>query len=73
MTINRLLAGSTYTEKERKSLNWAYRLTLESLGLVERGDPLCEFIARKVIEVRARGVTNVSAISRLAIKELKLN
>ena len=73
MTIRRLLEGSGLEPHEQYLLNLAYRMTLRSLDLVDRGDLLCEIVARKVIEVGARGVTNVIAISQIAVRELELN
>jgi len=38
--------------------------------LVDRNDPVCEIVARKVIEVGASGVTNASAIAQIAFRQL---
>jgi hypothetical protein len=72
MTIRRLLKESKLGPQEQQELNVAYRLTLKSLYVADRGDPLCELVARKIIEVGARGVTDVIAISQIAVRELEL-
>jgi len=38
--------------------------------LVDRNDPVCEIVARKVIEVGASGVTNAFAIAQIAFTQL---
>jgi hypothetical protein len=38
--------------------------------LVDRGDPIAELIARKIIELGQRGVRDAKQLSSLAIKEL---
>jgi hypothetical protein len=75
MTIRRLLKGSKLGPQEQNGLNVAYRLTLKSLHVADRGDPLCELVARKIIEVGARGdrFTDVIAISQIALRELELS
>jgi hypothetical protein len=70
VTIRRLLKDSKLGAQEQQMLKLAYRLTLKSMSLVDRDDVLCEIIARKVIEIGERGVTNVIAISEIALREL---
>ncbi|UPK08490.1 hypothetical protein [Bradyrhizobium sp. 170] len=48
----------------------AYERTLRKLSLIDRGDPIAELIARKVIELGQRGVRDPKQLSSLAIKEL---
>jgi hypothetical protein len=43
-----------------------------SLSLVDRDDPLCEIVARKVIEIDAAGTHHPEEIAKLAIKQLGL-
>jgi hypothetical protein len=51
MPINQLLKDGEHTPDEIARLNKAFSLALQSLSLVDRNDPLCEMVARKVIEV----------------------
>jgi hypothetical protein len=41
-----------------------------SLHLIDRDDPVCEIIARKVIEIDASGTHDPKAISEIAVKRL---
>ncbi|PWT90825.1 MAG: hypothetical protein C5B56_04810 [Proteobacteria bacterium] len=59
------------TPEQRHVLELAFRRTLRKLNLVDRNDPICEIVARKVIEVGATGVTNAVAISEIAFRELR--
>ena len=70
MPINRLLIDSRLTSEERHVLSLAFDRTLHRLGLVDRNDPICEIVARKIIEVSAGGVTNAVAISDIALRHL---
>jgi len=69
MPIDRLLAGSKLGPEEIKRLNAAYTYALRSLSVVDRNDPLAEFLARKIIEVGATE-TDPAKISESAIKRL---
>jgi hypothetical protein len=73
MTIRRLLKEGPLGPQEQQFLELVYRRTLQQLSLVDRGDPVCEAVARKVIEVRERGATNAIGISEIAIRELGLS
>ena len=70
MPINRLLEGSRLTPVEQQALNAAFIRTLSKLHLVDRNDPICEIVARKVIEVGKRGTDDPNVICEIAIREL---
>ena len=68
--MTRLLTDSDFTPEQRHVLELAFNNTLRKLNLVDRNDPICETVARKVIEIEATGVTNAVAISEIAFKQL---
>ena len=70
MPITRLLTDSYFTPEQRQVLELAFNSTLRKLNLVDRNDPICEMVARKIIEIGAAGVTNAVAISEIAFREL---
>jgi hypothetical protein len=70
MPIIRLLTDSDFTPEQRPVIELAFNNTLHKLGLVDRNDPVCEIVARKVIEVGASGVTNAFAIAQIAFTQL---
>jgi hypothetical protein len=72
MTIRRFLNDSQLRPQEQQFLELVYRRTLRRLSMVDSGDPLCEAIALKIIEVQRRGASNAIGISELAIRELGL-
>jgi hypothetical protein len=73
MPINRLFRDGKIKSEEVERLNRAYSFTLRSLSLVDRGnDPVCEIIARKVIEIDAAGTREPKEIASLAVKQLGL-
>ena len=72
MSINRLLANSKLGPDEIENLNLAFEQALRSLHLVDRNDPLTEIVARKIIEVGATGVRDVTKIADIAVQQLGL-
>jgi hypothetical protein len=72
MAIYRLLKNSTIMEPEVIScIATAYEQALQTLCVKDRGDPLTETIAKKIIKIAQTGVVlDPAQISALAIKEL---
>jgi hypothetical protein len=71
MPISRLLMNSNLTPEQRRVLELAFDNALGKLGLVDRNDPICGMVARKVIEIGATGVTNAVAIAEMAVRQLR--
>lgn len=71
LPINPLISANiNLTPEQRHVLELAFNRTLRKLNLVDRNDPICEIVARKVIEIEATGVTNAVAISEIAFRQL---
>jgi hypothetical protein len=70
MPIDRLFKDGKITPEERERLNRAFSFTLRSLSLVDRDDPVCDIVARKVIEIDAAGTHDPKEIAKLAMKQL---
>jgi hypothetical protein len=70
MPITRLLKRSTFTPDQRHVLELAFNITLRNLNLVDRNDPICEIVARKVIEIGSRGASDAVAIAEIAYRQL---
>lgn len=70
MPINRLLERTDLTPERRHVLQLAFDSTLRKLHLVDRNDPVCDIVARKVIEIGAKSSANAVAISEFAFREL---
>ena len=73
MPIDRLLKDGERTPDEIERLNKAFSLALRSLSLVDRNDPLCEIVARKVIEMAAEGGQDPGEIAHRAVKGIGLS
>jgi hypothetical protein len=69
MPINRLFRDGKINPEKVERLNQAFTFTLRSLSLVDRNDPFCEIIARKVIEIEASGTDDPREIARLAAQQ----
>ena len=72
MAIYRLLQNVPLGPDEIRRLADAYDRTLEALSVKDRGDPLTEFIARKILEIGQTGLKDPQQISARAIEELRL-
>jgi hypothetical protein len=70
MPISRLLDEAKLTPERRHVLQLAFDSTLRKLDLVDRNDPICEIVARKVIEIGANSPANAIAISEIAYRDL---
>ncbi len=70
MTIHRMLQNIPLEPEDIARLVAAYEHTLRELSLRDRGAPLTEVIAKKIIEIGQTGVRDPAQISLLAIKEL---
>lgn len=72
MPINRLFRDGKIKAEDVERLNRAFTLALHSLHLVDRNDPICEMVARKVIEIDAAGTHESEEIASLAAKQLRI-
>ncbi|MEH2501429.1 pyrimidine operon attenuation protein/uracil phosphoribosyltransferase [Bradyrhizobium sp. AZCC 1578] len=70
MPIYRLLQNMPMGPEEISRLTTAYEQALRAIGIVDRGDPLAELLARKIIEVAQTGIREPADISAQAIKEM---
>ncbi len=70
MPITRLLEDTDFSPEQRHVLELAFNSTLRKLGLVDRHDPICEIVARKVIAIGSSGATNAVAIAERAYTQL---
>ena len=70
MPITRLLADADFTPEQRHVLELAFSHTLSKLNLVDRNDPICDMVARKVIEIASSGATDAIAIAETAFRQL---
>ncbi|MCC8941671.1 hypothetical protein H8A99_35905 [Bradyrhizobium sp. Arg68] len=69
MPINRLLKQGKINPDEVERLNHAFTFTLKRLHLVDRDDPICEIVARKVIEIDRAGTHDPQEIAVQVAKE----
>jgi hypothetical protein len=67
MPINRLLKDGQYTPEQIELLNNAFNQALNLLSVADRNDPLCEMVARTVIEVGATGARKPRKIAEVAV------
>jgi hypothetical protein len=70
MPISRLLRDSRFSPEQIELLTVAFGRALRALHLVDRNDPICEIVARKIIEIGQRGLLDPEAIAEATVKEL---
>jgi len=69
MPINRLFREGKVKPQDVERLNRAFAFTLQSLHLVDRNDPICDIVARKVVDIDTAGTHDPREIAKLAAKE----
>ena len=70
MPIRRLLKDAKFEPDEVAVLTRAFELALSALYLVDRDDPVCEIVARKVIEIGTNGIHDPREIAEAAVRRL---
>ena len=70
MAITRLLQKSNLGPAQQEILNLAFIRALRLLHLVDRNDPVCEIVARKIIEIGATYAGDPVVISEIAVRKL---
>ena len=68
MPIDRLLRDGKIGAEKLDRLNLAFTFALKSLSLVDRNDPVCDIVARKVIEIDAAGTRDPHEIARVVAR-----
>ena len=63
MPINQLLKDSKINRDDVELLSAAFRLALHELQLLDRNDPVCDIVARKVIETAKYGARDPQEIA----------
>ena len=72
MPIDRLLGDGKFGPEEVEILRRAFDRALRLLHLVDRGDPLAELVARKIIEIGATDVRDPAEIAKIAVSQLRI-
>jgi hypothetical protein len=70
MPINRFLDKTRLTPEQIELLNVAFNQALRALHSVDRDDPICETVARKVIELVVHGMRDPQEITESVVKLL---
>jgi hypothetical protein len=70
MPIARLLAGQAFTPEQTRELVYAYERLLGTLNLTDRTDPVCEHVARTIIEC-ATGDFDRTSVYDCALLKIK--
>ena len=73
MPIRRLLEDAKFEPDEVAVLTRAFELALSALYLVDRDDPVCEIVARKVIEIGTDGIHDPREIAEAAVRRLSVS
>ena len=73
MPIDRLLHDGKINADEYERLDRAFKVTLRSLHLVDRNDPVCDIVAHKVLEVNAAGTHDPKEIAEIVGKHFGIS
>ena len=70
MPIDRLLQRHGVGSDDSERLKQAFNLALCGLDLVDRNDPICEIVARKIVEIGLNSVRDPHEIAAQTVKQL---
>jgi hypothetical protein len=70
MPINSLLRDSKLDPSVIQLLDAAFNKALRALHLVDRDDPVCDLVARNIVEIYESGVLDPSEIAEATVKKL---
>lgn len=70
MPLDRLLREGKIKPEQVERLTRAFTATLKSLSLVDRNDPICDIVARKIIEIDSSGTHDPREIAKIAARDL---
>ncbi len=70
MPLDQLLKIRAIGSEDSERLKQAFNLALKGLYLVDRSDPICEIVARKIIEIGLNGTRDPQEIAALTIEQL---
>jgi len=68
--LDRLLEKRGIGSEDSEVLKQAFNLALSGLHLVDRHDPICEIVARKIIEIGLDGTRDPQEIAARTIRQL---
>ncbi len=69
MPIRPFLAGQAFEPEAIRSMSLAYEGACEALGLRLREDPATKLVAKTVIELAQRGISDAETLRDMALKE----
>ena len=70
MAIHRHLNKGVFEPEDVEGLVRAYDDALRALGLVDRRDPVCEIVAKKLLEIAQTGERNPQRLAALTVEHL---
>lgn len=70
--IYRLLQDQTFEPEQCEAMASAFEAALRELNLKDRDDPLCEMVAKKIIELGQQGIRSQSLLRQFALRDLGL-
>jgi hypothetical protein len=71
--IYRLFKDQAFAPQHCEAMAAAFEAVLQKLDLKDRDDPLCQIIAKKIIELGQQGVRNPKLLRQFAIRDLGLD
>ncbi|MGX4801901.1 hypothetical protein [Bradyrhizobium guangdongense] len=72
MPISGLIANIDISREQEHVLELAFSYALRKLDLVDRRDPICDLVARRMIDIRLRGVTDAVALAEITLREIRV-
>ena len=71
MPIYGMLDGGAFDPNAVSAMTTAYEQTCAALNLIDRSDPVCELIAKRIIEYGRRGQLDPARLCSVVLEELR--
>ena len=73
MPIIPFLRGQAFDPELIEAMSTAFTKACDTLGLVDRADPVTDLVARQIIELAERGIHAQTELYFMTLKEFKAN
>ena len=66
--ISRFIANIDLAREQEHVFELAFNRALRKLDLVDRSDPICDLVAKRMIDIHVRGVSDAVALAEMTVR-----
>lgn len=72
MPIAKYFADGDFTVEQQRTLELAFSYTLHRLNLVDRNDPVCEIVARKIVDAGKDDCRDATSLTERVMRHFEV-